>query len=86
MGSRPEGGSEVLEVQESREGIEHTIDFDLIRKTAESYKNLDQFIERVEPNEEGAVVLKPNGFILVETYEKLTLPLEGRLAARVKGW
>ncbi|GAF80313.1 unnamed protein product, partial [marine sediment metagenome] len=51
----------------------------------DSYKNLDQFIERVEPNEDGAVVLKPDGFMLVETYEKLTLPLEGRLAARVEG-
>lgn len=78
-------GAKFWRFKKIEEGIEHTIDYDLIRKTPDSYKNLDQFIERVEPNGDGAIVLKQDGFILVGTYEKLTLPLEGRLAARVEG-
>lgn len=66
-------------------GIEHTIDFDAIRQTAESYKNLMDFIEPVAPEAEGTIILKENGFILMETLETVKLPLEGQFAARVEG-
>lgn len=65
--------------------IETILDFDLLKRTAESYKILKKYIEPVIPNEEGVVIIKQDGFILMETYEKIQLPLEGQLASRVEG-
>jgi len=46
---------------------------------------LKDYIESVEPTAEGAVILKKDGFILMGTHEKITLPLDGQLAVRVEG-
>jgi dCTP deaminase len=78
-------GLKFWKFKDPKPGIVHTIDFDLIRETAKSYQNLIEFIEPVDQNSEGAVILKQNGFLLIETLEKITLPLEGQLAARVEG-
>lgn len=78
-------GPKFYKFKDVKEGFELTVDFDLLRKSSESYKNLMDYIERVEPDSDGAIVLKPNGFLLMETLEKVKLPLEGQLAGRVEG-
>jgi dCTP deaminase len=78
-------GEKFYTFKKNSEGIEETVDFDLLRETAEKYKNLDRFLERVVPTEDEVIVLKRNGFMLMETLEKIKLPLEGQLAARVEG-
>ena len=67
------------------EGFEYTVDYDLLRKTPESYKKIMEHIESVQCENDGAMILRQNGFLLMETYEKIRLPLDGQLAARVEG-
>jgi dCTP deaminase len=46
---------------------------------------LISFADPLEPNADGVVVIPPAGFVLVRTLEYISLPLKGRLAARVEG-
>jgi dCTP deaminase len=78
-------GLKFWKFKNSQPGIEHTIDFDILRANAESYRNIDQFLERVAPDGAGTVTLGQNGFVLMETLERIELPLAGQLAARVEG-
>lgn len=78
-------GAKFWRFKYSKPGIENIIDYDIVRKTAEAYKNLMDFIESIPPNDDGSILIKPDKFVLMETLEKITLPLKGKLAARVEG-
>ncbi len=79
------GENKFYKYKNAPEAVEHIIDFDLLRQTPDSFKILKEYIEPVALTDEGAIVLKQDGFLLMETREKIKLPLEGQLAGRVEG-
>ena len=58
----------------------HLIDLDNIDLSA-----LTGLSDRVEPTNEGLIVIRPGDFVLVRTLEYIHLPIKGKLAARVEG-
>ncbi len=61
------------------------IDFDEITETADAFRNISDFLERIPLDDDGTIILKQEAFILARSYEHLTLPTSGKLAARVEG-
>lgn len=43
------------------------------------------YLVDVPQERDGAIIIKPGVFMLAKTYEKITLPLESKIAARVEG-
>jgi len=78
-------GRKFWKFKDQKAGIEHTLDFDLLRATADAYRGIDQFLETIPPDGDGIVTLRKGAFMLMETLERIKLPLEGQLAARVEG-
>jgi len=61
-------------------GLAHTVCLDAI--------NLADLLHLVEPlqvNHDGMVTIPPEAFVLVRTFERVSLPISGKLAARVEG-
>jgi dCTP deaminase len=60
-------------------GTGHSIELDSI--------NLADLFDLTDPLVpiDGTIVIRPDAFVLVRTLEHVTLPLEGRIAARVEG-
>ena len=44
-----------------------------------------KYLVDIPKERDGSIVIKPKAFILARTLEKITLPLESQLAARVEG-
>lgn len=58
----------------------HHIDLGLI-----NLADLTDLTEPLAPDRHGVVCIDPEAFVLVRTYEHVSLPLKGRIAARVEG-
>ena len=78
-------GSKFWRYKEPTEGIEHIVDFDSLRASAETFRNLNEYLERVNLDPEGTLTVKRGDFVLMKTYERVKLPLDGQIAARIEG-
>lgn len=64
-----------------QQGVKVSIDY-----ASFNFTNFSRQYLRDLPREtDGYIVIKPRAFVLARTLEKITLPLESRLAARVEG-
>ena len=67
-------------VVDAVEGVTVTADSGKLKNMAEKFLRPLQ----VDPDD-GSVLIKPNKFVLVRTLERVHLPFEGRVAARLEG-
>src|SRR5579862_8551346 len=58
----------------------HLIDLDNI-----DLSELIGLTDPIQPNANGLIIIPPGGFVLVRTLEHISLPIKGKLAARVEG-
>ena len=64
-----------------QEGIKIDVDYSEF-----NFPNFSQkYLKDILKERDGSVIVKPKAFILARTLEKITLPLESQLAARVEG-
>jgi len=63
-----------------QQAIEVTLDFSQLH-----FPKLKKFFRDLKAENDGSIIIKPDTFILAQTYERLTLPLESQLAARIEG-
>ena len=61
-------------------GTGHTIDLDHI-----DLAEIIDLTDPLPPNGDGIVIIKPGTFVLVRTFEYISLPVKSKLAARVEG-
>lgn len=56
-----------------------------IRLSAISLPSFGQWMEDIPPQPDGSIILAPGAFVLSQTRERVALPEDSRLAARVEG-
>lgn len=63
-----------------KKGIEVTINYSEL-----CFPELKGFFVDLKKENNGSIIIRPNKFILAQTLERITLPLDAQIAARVEG-
>ena len=63
-----------------KSGIAVTVDY-----SDAQFRNLSEYLHDLPLESDGSIIIKPKAFVLAQTLEKITLPMDSQIAARIEG-